>query len=139
MSFEQTVYYPPTSLKRHRHTRNGHSYDPSAKDKMDFAALVEMPEETLKGPLRATINFYSIRPKSHWRTGKYAGELKASAPKFNTSRRDVDNLCKFVLDALNARLYDDDSQIIELHATKNYAPDRSTDGYIHMRFDKITE
>ena len=94
--FAQTVDYPPTSLKRHRHTRSGHSYDPSAKDKLAFVNKVELPEEIFHGPLRVTLDFYEIRPKSHFRTGKYAGELKASAPKYNTSRRDVDNLCKFI-------------------------------------------
>ena len=136
--FAQTVDYPPTSLKRHRHTRSGHSYDPSAKDKLAFVNKVELPEEIFHGPLRVTLDFYEIRPKSHFRTGKYAGELKASAPKYNTSRRDVDNLCKFILDALNKRLYDDDSQVVELHSTKRWAPDRTTDGYIYMNFREIS-
>ena len=135
--FAQTVDYPPTSLKRHRHTRSGHSYDPSAKDKLAFVNKVELPEEVFHGPLRVTLDFYEIRPKSHFRTGKYAGELKASAPKYNTSRRDVDNLCKFILDALNKRLYDDDSQLVELHSTKRWAPHRTTGGYIYMRFEEI--
>lgn len=139
MSFEQTVYYPPTSLKRHRHTRSGHSYDPSAADKLEFASRVDIPEETLKGPLRATLDFYQIRPKSHYRTGRYAGELKPNAPVYNTTRKDIDNLCKFVLDALNAKMYDDDSQIIELHSKKCYTDDRSTGGYIYIRFDSISD
>ena len=138
MNFEQTVYYPPTSLKRHRHTRSGHSYDPSAKDKLEFASKVQLPENPFTGPLIATLDFYQMRPKSHFRTGKYAGELKPNAPKYNTNRKDIDNLCKFVLDALNRRLYDDDSQIIELHSTKRWAPDRTTNGYIYMNFKEIS-
>jgi len=137
MFFEQTVEYPPTSLKRHRHTRSGHSYDPSAKDKLEFVGKVDLPETLLKGPLKATLDFYQKRPKSHYRSGRYAEQMKDSAPKYNTSRKDIDNLCKFILDALNKKLYDDDSQIIVLNSTKNYTTQRDEEGYIYMKFEEV--
>ena len=120
MIIEQKVNYPPTSLKRHRHTKYGHSYDPSAKDKLEFVNKVELPENLLEGALKATLHFYEKRPKCHYRSGKFSDELKPKAPKYNTSKKDIDNFCKFVLDALNKRFYNDDSQIIELCATKLY-------------------
>ena len=137
MIVEQIVEYPPTSLKRHRHIKSGHSYDPSAKDKIQFASKVNLPEEPLKGALKATLDFYEKRPKCHYRTGKYSDLLKPNAPHFNTSKRDIDNFCKFVLDALNKRMYDDDSQIIILNSTKNYTENKQ-DGYIYIRFEEIT-
>ena len=138
MIFQQIVNYPPTSLKRHRHTKSGHSYDPSAKEKLAFVDKVELPETVMTGPIKATLHFYEKRPKCHYRTGKYSDLLKPRAPKYNTSKRDIDNFCKFVLDALNKRLYDDDSQIIVLNSTKNYTENRE-DGYIEMVFEEIIE
>ena len=135
--FAQTVDYPPTSLKRHRHTKYGHSYDPSAKDKLEFVNKVELPENLLEGALKATLHFYEKRPKCHYRSGKFSDELKPKAPKYNTSKKDIDNFCKFVLDALNKRFYNDDSQIIELCATKNYTKNKE-DGFIYMKFQEIS-
>tara|TARA_B100000035_G_C20635894_1_gene394498 strand:- start:8 stop:421 length:414 start_codon:yes stop_codon:yes gene_type:complete len=137
MIIEQKVNYPPTSLKRHRHTKYGHSYDPSAKDKLEFVNKVELPENLLEGALKATLHFYEKRPKCHYRSGKFSDELKPKAPKYNTSKKDIDNFCKFVLDALNKRFYNDDSQIIELCATKNYTKNKE-DGFIYMKFQEIS-
>lgn len=138
MIFQQKVIYPPTSLKRHRHTKSGHSYDPSAKDKLEFASKVELPEEIMTGPIIATLDFYEKRPKCHYRSGKYSDLLKPKAPKYNISKKDIDNFCKFVLDALNKKLYNDDSQIIVLNSTKNYT-DNKEEGYILMKFEEIIE
>ena len=137
MIIEQKVNYPPTSLKRHRHTKYGHSYDPSAKDKLEFVNKVELPENLLEGALKATLHFYEKRPKCHYRSGKFSDELKPKAPKYNTSKKDIDNFCKFVLDALNKRFYNDDSQIIELCATKNYTKNKE-DGFIYIKFQEIS-
>tara|TARA_Y100001970_G_scaffold276319_1_gene378836 strand:- start:615 stop:1028 length:414 start_codon:yes stop_codon:yes gene_type:complete len=137
MIIEQKVNYPPTSLKRHRHTKYGHSYDPSAKDKLEFVNKVELPENLLEGALKATLHFYEKRPKCHYRSGRFSDELKPKAPKYNTSKKDIDNFCKFVLDALNKRFYNDDSQIIELCATKNYTKNKE-DGFIYMKFQEIS-
>ncbi len=38
-------------------------------------------------------------------------------------RRDIDNLCKLVLDALNGVCWADDSQVTEISAIKDLAPD----------------
>ena len=32
-------------------------------------------------PIKAELYFYETRPKSHYRTGKYADQLKFSCPK----------------------------------------------------------
>ena len=42
----------------------------------------------------------------------------------NRIRCDIDNLIKSVADSLNGVIWDDDDQIVELHATKNYDKDR---------------
>jgi Holliday junction resolvase RusA-like endonuclease len=42
----------------------------------------------------------------------------ANGRKYDTQRPDIDNLCKFVLDALHNVVYSDDSQVVKLTATK---------------------
>ena len=69
------------------------------------------------GPLRATLHFTYKRPKSHLRTG---GELRKGAPRDHVSRPDVDNLAKFVMDALGGACYTDDCQIVHLDVRKTY-------------------
>ena len=57
------------------------------------------------------------RPKSHYRTGRYAHLLKASAPRCHLGKPDLDNLIKAAKDALGdwdgrpALVWADDSQI----------------------------
>ena len=44
-----------------------------------------------------------------------------------TKRPDVDNIVKSVLDALNGVVYQDDCQIVSIHATKCYASEPGVD------------
>ena len=62
--------------------------------------------------------------------------LKKNAPKYNTSKRDIDNFVKFVLDSLNKKMYIDDSQIFEIVCGKYYS---DSDGYIECKFEEIIE
>jgi Holliday junction resolvase RusA-like endonuclease len=115
----------PQALKRHRTFRRGKftgTYDPSSAAKQDFLAKVmeHCPDEPLAGPLRVELDFVFLRPKSHYRTGKYADQLKDNAPEMHTSRPDCDNLAKFVLDALNGMYWTDDSVISFMTVKKRY-------------------
>lgn len=118
----------PVALKRHRHTRNGHTYDPSKADKRDFLAkaLKSAPKSLEYGPISMTLEFYVDRPKSHYRTGKYSHLLKDNAPTWHTSRADIDNYVKLVLDALNGAYYKDDSQVCHLRTIKKYSDNPRT-------------
>ena len=132
------VNYPPTSLKRHRHTKFGnHTYDPSAGDKKNFLTklLPTLPKKPFTMPIIAELYFYEARPKSHYRTGKYSNELKATAPKKNVVKKDIDNFVKFVFDTLNTYLYKDDSQIFELKCGKYYSEREY--GYITGKFTEV--
>ena len=134
---EFTAQYPPTSLKRHRHSKFGkHTYDPSSKEKSEFISKIHtfIPKKPLEGPIKAELNFYEKRPKSHYRTGKFSNILKKNAAKFNMSKRDIDNFVKFVLDSLNKKMYVDDSQIFELVCGKYYS---ESDGYIECKFEEV--
>ena len=135
MIFEKTVSFEPVSLKRHRHRLKGGTYDPSKKDKDEFVkAIGDMLEEKMSHPMKCSLQFFCKRPKNHFKTGKKANELKDTAPKYNTNNKDLDNMVKFVLDALNDKLYVDDCLIVEIHCMKSYS---EADGYIYMKFEEI--
>jgi len=137
MLFETNIKFEPVSLKRHRHRLHGGTYDPSKKDKDEFIKLIDnLPMEKMTKPIKCTLNFYSKRPKNHYKSGKLSSVLKDTAPKYNVSNKDLDNMVKFVLDALNDKLYVDDSQIIEINCSKSYS---SEDGYIYVKFMEIEE
>ncbi|MGV9815783.1 RusA family crossover junction endodeoxyribonuclease [Streptomyces cellulosae] len=73
--------------------------------------------------------FYLPRPKSHYRTGKYAGLLRSSAPPYPGRYPDVDKLCRSTLDALRmGGAYRDDAQVVQLHAHKLYARTKESPG-----------
>jgi Holliday junction resolvase RusA-like endonuclease len=135
MIFESTIHFEPVSLKRHRHRLKGGTYDPSKKDKDDFIKAIEnFPTEKMTKPIRCTLNFYCKRPKNHYKTGKNSHVLKDSSPKYNINNKDLDNMVKFVLDALNDKLYIDDSLIIEINCSKLYA---ENEGYIYAKFTEV--
>ncbi len=78
----------------------------------------------IEGGVSLTVSFWFCRPKSHYRSGKNAHLLKASAPRHPTSRAvgDVDKLLRAVLDALTGVAYVDDSAVAHVSATKDYLP-----------------
>lgn len=129
------VDYKPTPLKRPRLTKIGGKpviYDASKKEKKDWLDLARIfsPDKPFDGPLRMHLEFYFPRPKNHYRTGKYSDQLKPTAPHIHTNMPDVDNLSKFILDAMNEVFYEDDRQVVELNSHKEYVNDKNnTTGY----------
>ena len=135
MLFESTINFEPVSLKRHRHRLKGGTYDPSKKEKDEFIKSIEnFPTEKMTKPIKCTLLFYCKRPKNHYKTGKNSHVLKDSSPKYNINNKDLDNMVKFVLDALNDKLYTDDSLIIEINCSKLYA---ENEGYIYAKFTEV--
>ena len=117
----------PIPLKRHRSTRSGHMYDPSAKDKKGIWLQIAKykPKTPLAGDIYIKLIFYMPRPKSHFRTGKRSHVLKAKAPVFHSVRPDIDNLIKMIADIIQGkdRMIIDDSQICALASIKVYSDD----------------
>ena len=116
----------PLPQKRHRSTFRGgkpRNYDPSAQDKKKFKAMVgELGvESALKGDISLNVTFYMPRPKKHYRTGKYARLLKKDSPFWHSTKPDIDNLVKFVMDALQGMLWSDDCKIVRLETSKIYS------------------
>ena len=141
MLFETTIPFEPVSLKRHRHRLHGGTYDPSKKEKDDFIKVIEslpegLPNDKMTKPIRCVLHFYCKRPKTHYKTGKNAHILKDTSPKHNINNKDLDNMVKFVLDALNDKLYVDDSLIFEINCSKLYS---EGDGYIYAKFTEVVD
>ncbi|MBK3559283.1 RusA family crossover junction endodeoxyribonuclease [Streptomyces sp. MBT56] len=62
------------------------------------------------------------RPKSHYRTGRFADQLKSGAPLLPAKYPDLDKLCRSTLDGLKAgQAFGDDAQVVILDARKVYA------------------
>lgn len=108
-------------------SRGGHArvFDPGTaegwKSAVALAAKPHLPPEPIAAPVFVTMDFFFARPKSHFRTGKRAGELRDGAPDLYTSKPDVDNLAKAVLDAMTTiGFWRDDAQVWNLSVSKNY-------------------
>lgn len=70
--------------------------------------------------LKVTLVFHVLRPKGHFGSGKNAGTIKASSPKYPTMKPDVLKLSRGIEDALTKIIWLDDSQIVEEHLHKVY-------------------
>jgi Holliday junction resolvase RusA-like endonuclease len=99
-------------------------FDPAAKKKTDFLlkALVHRPDVPFDCPLQVDIVFWFKRLASHY--GRQNGQpyLKPDAPLWYAAKKrdDIDNLTKFVLDALNGEFWIDDGCIAKSSQEKRY-------------------
>jgi crossover junction endodeoxyribonuclease RusA len=73
-------------------------------------------------PVTVRVDFVLPRPKGHYRTGRYAGMLRDSAPAHPAGKPDLDKLVRAVLDAIGSTgaVWHDDSQVIDIEAGKHY-------------------
>jgi Holliday junction resolvase RusA-like endonuclease len=124
----------PRPLVRHRSAR-GFIYNPSSGNQDLFRNIVmelftksgegseiepTIPIFSSEVALALTVVFRMRRPNTHFVASKREPErLRDTAPNMLSSQKqDVDNLAKFVMDSMNGILYEDDKQVISLHATK---------------------
>ena len=123
---EFTILGEPVAQGRPRagKTRDGRTimYDPSKsrnfKQYVKLVASQNAPKKLLEGPLRARIVIYRETLKSFSKRKKELAESKILRP---TTKPDLDNHAKSVLDALNGIIYKDDSQIVDLSISKFYS------------------
>jgi hypothetical protein len=82
------IYGQPQALQRHRFTKLGLSYNPSAKQQKQFLedSLPFLPKQPLSGPIEANINFFFEHPKAHYRTGKNAHVLRPEVSPWFTKK-----------------------------------------------------
>ena len=77
----------------------------------------------LSGPIRLSVTFSFSRPKNHFRTGKFSHLLKECSPVSCMNSKDLDNLMKLYMDCLTGTVWEDDRQVIEFSAKKEWGED----------------
>lgn len=102
--------------------RHAGVYDPGTADDWKTvvrnAALAQWDRRIIEVPVTVLMQFHLPRPKSHYKRD----ELRDNAPSWVTTKPDLDNLEKAVLDALtNIGLWRDDAQVVGVLKTKSYA------------------
>jgi len=86
---------------------------------------VKLPMFARDEPVGIEIIFTFARPRSHYRTGRFADAIKISAPSEHAGSPDLDKLVRGVFDALTAAgVWWDDRQVARLIARKEYTNPR---------------
>lgn len=101
----QTVLYDPVESKEY-------------KQYVSLTAKQYAPKTLLEGALSVRMKIYREIPKS---TTKKDRALIFEGIKRPVTKPDTDNYVKSVLDACNGILFKDDSQIVDLYASKYYS------------------
>lgn len=129
-----TISGDPVPLKRHRTSMfRGKviQFDPQKKEKQAFAyearqAVGEKHKELMeKSYHKVEILFEMPYPASKLKKGSTAIDTQP-----HTKKPDIDNLVKFVLDACNGILWEDDKKIVAINAKKIYSLEPKTKIYI---------
>lgn len=112
------IWYPvkPKPAPRPRVTARGTYNDAKYtawKNGLKLLAKTKI-KKPFYGAVAIKVEFFFIIPKS-W------SKKKKEDAKWHTSRPDIDNLQKSVLDSLNGVAYVDDSQVCMIQARKQYA------------------
>lgn len=98
--------------------RHAHAYTPTATLEEEAIVGSCYRGEKYTGAVRLTLHIFKALPK---RTPKSIQRER------NTSKPDIDNVLKAVMDALNGIAYDDDSQVCEIHVYKHDKTRRAGD------------
>ena len=130
----------PVAKARPKFTRRGHAYTPKKtrdyEEEVKFAFMSQtceaMPVFTKDEPLMVMATFAKSVPKSYTKRKREACLKGETLP---TTKADLDNYLKAVLDALNGLAFEDDSQIVKTIAEKIYAEEP----YIEVRIKKIEQ
>lgn len=84
--------------------------------------IAAVGHQAFTGDVALHLIFYMPRPKSHYRTGRHAHQLRPDAPTWCGKTPDVDKLTRAVMDSLTtAGVYTDDAQVVILHVEDRYA------------------
>lgn len=100
-------------------------YNPKAAEKKSaqWKVISQYNAEPLDDPVKVSFQFFFPVPRSM--SKKKQREMLQGKIR-HTKKPDVDNLVKFYLDVLNDLVIDDDKQVVEITATKNYSNNPQT-------------
>lgn len=138
-SIEFRVFGLPAPQGSKRSLGNGIMIESSKKVRpwrtdVQQASRVAYQGKPIDEPVGIEVDFYFPRPKGHYRTGKYSGLLKPSAPTWAVAHTngDLDKLLRSTCDALSFSsggcIIRDDSLVGAIKATKRYADDDARPG-----------
>jgi len=128
---------PQGSLSPFVHAKTGRVVAPQKRTLVEWRETVAWHARQLGAvdptpdPVRVILDFRLRRPRSHFGTGRNHGVLKTSAPAWCVSRPDVDKLQRACLDALTGVLWRDDSQVVDITASKSWADEPRVDIEVH--------
>ena len=139
------VHGPPRAQRRPRFRFEGRMYIPSSPQQNDLRSIIR--GAVGRGdycyfkssiPVKAKFVFYMPRPKSH-----FAGDLrrfsslktKYEREKEHVGTPDLDNMSKFVLDALVGVGYADDKQVYRLTCSKVWDNEGECLGRIYIELE----
>ena len=94
-------------------------YDPSDFDKKSLAKEVRSQLELLDGDFQTFTGNVQVIALFYFKIPNY-NPTNIQKDDFYMKRPDVDNLQKFLFDALDGLFYADDSQVVAVHACKRY-------------------
>lgn len=83
-------------------------------------ARVEYAADPTRELLSIRLVFVLPRPKSHYRSGKRASELRDDAPYWAGKKPDATKLLRSIEDALTGIVWVDDAQVVAQHVSKVY-------------------
>ena len=120
MSVSFVVNLIPIKRRPRIATKGGHAhaYTPTKTLEEEEIVSYAYRGEKYTGAVRLTLHIFKALPKSR---------PKRIERERNTSKPDIDNVLKAVMDGLNAVAYDDDSQVCEIHVYKHDKTRRAGD------------
>jgi Holliday junction resolvase RusA-like endonuclease len=111
--------------------------DSGEKGRLWRASVQQAAVEVFKGELiesavRVRCDFYFIRPRSHYGSGRNEGVLRSSAPAHHLVKPDGTKLWRAVEDALTGIIWRDDSIVVSQLVNKHYGPENRVDIAIEL-------
>jgi len=128
-----TVYIAPVAKARPRVSmRNGRAFAYTPKKSADYESTIaaHCPNSPLQGPIALDLQFGIPIPASWSKRKKADAVANIVRP---TSRPDIDNYIKAVMDAVNGLAYHDDAQVVSLFAKLVY----SESPHVHLEAVRI--
>lgn len=104
---------------------NGHAYTPNRTKWYEEAVQLTLQAAKIRpvtGAVNMTVTFYLAIPKS-WQNAKK--QLAKEGKLRPTTKPDIDNLTKAIMDGCNGFLYNDDKQVVDLTLHKFYGEPRT--------------
>jgi len=126
MSKTITIFIPgePVAQKRPRvSVLNGHAHVYDHKDSVDYKQLVSLAaSKEVSAPMEGPFYLRVIAQKSIPASWSKKKQLQAIGGTIRpTSKPDVDNYAKAIMDGLSGIVWKDDSQVVSLMAEKIYS------------------